>query len=97
MLKSDLNSPSWLSHLKCGYVILLEYNKVHLLYFILFFKNILFTDSWETQREREAERDAGSPMWDSILGSHPEPKADAQPLSHPGILYGRIWILFSEQ
>ena len=42
---------------------------------------------------------AGSPVWDSILGrrepsvglnpgtpgSHPEPKADAQQLSHPGI------------
>ena len=29
----------------------------------------------------------GSPMWDSISapGSHPEPKTDAQPLSHPGI------------
>ena len=27
----------------------------------------------------------GSLMWDSILGSCPEPQADAQPLSHPGI------------
>ena len=29
----------------------------------------------------------GSLMWDSIPGpgSHPEPKADAQPLSHPGV------------
>ena len=24
-------------------------------------------------------------MWDSILESHPEPKADTQPLSHPGV------------
>ena len=30
---------------------------------------------------------AGKPMWDSIpgLGSHPEPKADTQLLSHLGI------------
>ena len=29
----------------------------------------------------------GSPMWDLIPGpgSHPEPKADTPPLSHPGI------------
>ena len=27
---------------------------------------------------------AGSPMRDSIPGSQPEPKADTQPLSHPG-------------
>ena len=30
---------------------------------------------------------AGSPTWDTIpdKGSQPEPKADAQPLSHPGV------------
>ena len=47
-------------------------------------------------RDRERGRDtgrgrsripAGSPMWDLIPGPrdpHPELKADAQPLSHPG-------------
>ena len=47
----------------------------------------------ERQRGRDTERGrnkllAGSLMWDSILGlgSRPEPKADAQPLSHPGVL-----------
>ena len=61
---------------------------------IFFFFKILFIYSWETQREsprhRQRERRSrlltGSLMWDSIpgLGSRPEPKADAQPLSHPG-------------
>ena len=41
----------------------------------------------ETQAEGEAglcrEPDAG--LDPRILGSHPEPKADAQPLSHPGV------------
>ena len=48
----------------------------------------------ERQRGRDIDRErsrlhSGSLMWDSILdpGSRPEPKADAQPLSHPGILF----------
>ena len=28
----------------------------------------------------------GSLMWDSTLGSCPEPKADAHTLSHPGVV-----------
>ena len=49
----------------------------------------------ETQREREAETQAEGEAGclqgaccrsqSRILGSRPEPKADAQPLSHPGI------------
>ena len=48
----------------------------------------------ERERERERERDrgrgrllAGSPIWDSIPRpkSCPEPKANVQLLSHPGI------------
>ena len=41
----------------------------------------------ETQAEGEAGSSQGVRMWDSILGpgSCPEPKADTQPLSHPGI------------
>ena len=46
----------------------------------------------DTGRER-SRLHAGSLMWDSIpvlwyfgtLGSHPEPKANAQPLSHSGV------------
>ena len=40
----------------------------------------------EGEEETQAEGEAG-PMWDSILGpgSRPELKADAQPLSHPGV------------
>ena len=38
-------------------------------------------------RQREKQAPCGEPMWDSILGlwNHHEPKADAQPLSHPGV------------
>ena len=39
-----------------------------------------------TQREKQApcrEPDVG--LNPRTLGSHPEPKADAQPLSHPGV------------
>ena len=64
------------------------------------FKNILFIYSWETQRERQRagggrhrqrEKQAlcGEPnagLDPRAPGSHPEPKADAQPLSNPGIL-----------
>ena len=41
----------------------------------------------ETQAEGEAGSLQGSPMWDSSRtpGSHREPKADAQLLSHPGV------------
>ena len=47
----------------------------------------------DTNREAETVRGrgrlpAGSPMWDLILGprgSPPEPKADAQLLSYPGV------------
>ena len=44
-------------------------------------------------RKREADTGrgkswlpAGSPMWDSIPGSQPEPKGSAQLLNHPGIV-----------
>ena len=44
----------------------------------------------EKQRHRQREKqapcrapDAGIDPW--TPGSHPEPKADAQPLSHPGV------------
>ena len=46
----------------------------------------------DTERGRDIGRGrsrllTGSPIWDSIpeLGSHPEPKADTQPLSYPGV------------
>ena len=46
----------------------------------------------EKEAETQAEGESGSP-WGArcgtpssgTLGSHPEPKADAQPLNHPGI------------
>ena len=58
----------------------------------IFFLQILFIYSWETQSEVETGRGRSripgrSLMWDSIPdpGSRPELKADAQQLSHPGI------------
>ena len=56
----------------------------------------------DTQRERERGRDiegevgslqgapCGAQSW--TLGSHPELKADAQPLSHPGIPSGDLFL-----
>ena len=72
---------------------------------IIFLKKILFIYSWETQRGRSRDTGRGrsrlpegSLMWDSIPGpgSWPEPKAEAQPLSHPDIssqpiLYGWLY------
>ena len=48
-----------------------------------FFKKIFVRDRGR-DRQRENSLSAGSMMRDSIPGSCPEPKADAQPLSHPG-------------
>ena len=66
-----------------------------LVYFhvFFFFLKILFIYVTERQRESEHSRGEGeeeagsqprSPMWDSIPGSRPEPKADAQRLHYPG-------------
>ena len=60
---------------------------------LLFFLKILFIYSWDTERggETQAEGKAGHPHREPdagldprIPGSCPEPKADGQPLSHPG-------------
>ena len=82
----------------------------------VFYKRFyLFIHKRHRDRGRDSGRGrsrlpAGILMWDSILGppgSRPEPKADAQPLSHPGaLIYNvlrnfhtifrrRIFILFS--
>ena len=59
------------------------------------FKKILFIYSWETHRERQRyrQREKQAPCREHDVGldpgtpeSHPEPKADTQPLSHPGVL-----------
>ena len=49
--------------------------------------------------DTQAEGEAGSLQvawcrtWSWMLGSHPKPKADAQLLSHPGILRSTIFII----
>ena len=57
--------------------------------FFFFYRFYLFIH--ERHRERQAEGEAGS-LWEARCGTQsqdpgtrPEPKADAQPLSHPGI------------
>ena len=54
----------------------------------------LFVCLFIYERHTKKSRDTGggrrsrlhaSPLWDSIPESRPEPKADTQPLSHPGV------------
>ena len=61
---------------------------------ITFLKKILFIHSWETerQRQRHRQREKQAPCREpdvgldpGTLGSRSELKADAQPLSHPGV------------
>ena len=76
---------------------------------ITIFKKILPIHSWETHREkqRHRQREKQAPCREpyggldpSIPGSWPEPKADAQPLSHPDALLlllksqPPVWFLF---
>ena len=58
-----------------------------------------FIYSWETQRERQRHRQREKPgslrkpelgLDPGTPGSHSKPKADAQPLSHPGIPHNCI-------
>ena len=52
----------------------------------------LFIHDRERERQRHRQREKQAPCREANVGldpgtsrSHPEPKADAQPLSHPGI------------
>ena len=69
--------------------------KERLLYISFFFKDFIYLFMRDTERERQRHRqrekqvpheepDAG--LDPRTPGSCPEPKADAQPPSHPGIL-----------
>ena len=58
----------------------------------VFFKDFTYLFMRDTERQRQRQREKQAPCRESdaeldprTLGSHPEPKADAQPLSHPGI------------
>ena len=77
-------------------VILVSFN------FILF-KKYLFIYSWETDRERQRhrEREKQAPCEESDVGHDPripgswtEPKADTQPLSHPGAPHSTSFLFF---
>ena len=56
---------------------------------VIFKKNIyLFIHERETERQREKQappQEAQCRTGSWIPGSHPEPKTDAQPVSHPGV------------
>ena len=71
----------------------LKWNSMVLFFF--FFKTLF--KSWEThtQRQRYRQREKQAPCTEADVGldpgtpgSCPEPKADAQPLSHPGVPHG---------
>ena len=62
--------------------------------FVDFFKDFIYLFMRDTQKERERQREKQCPCREPNVGldprtagSHPEPKADAQRLSHPGVLY----------
>ena len=57
----------------------------------MFFKDFISFFMRDAERQREKQTPCGEPsvrLNPGALGSGPEPKADAQPLSHPGILRG---------
>ena len=61
--------------------------------FFLILRFYLFIHERHTERGRDAGRGRsrllkGSPMWDLSGEPHPEPKADIQPVSHPGVPKG---------
>ena len=73
--------------------------------FVFFFKIYLFIHKRYTERETETQAEGeASSLWGTrcgtrsqILGSRPEPKADAQPLSHPdvpGIYSLNVYIMY---
>ena len=60
--------------------------------FVFFLRFYLFIHERHTERQRFKQRKKQAPcrepdagLYPRTPGSHPEPKADAQPLSHPGI------------
>ena len=58
-------------------------------FYFLYFKDFIYLFMRDTGRETEAEGEALHPR---TLGSQLEPKADTQPLSHPGTLTDRNFI-----
>ena len=56
--------------------------------FFFFFRFYVFIHGWHRKRQRHRQREKQAPsgtqgLHPRTLGSGPEPKADAQPLSHP--------------
>uniref|UniRef100_A0A8C0R5J4 Solute carrier family 16 member 5 n=1 Tax=Canis lupus dingo TaxID=286419 RepID=A0A8C0R5J4_CANLU len=55
-------------------------------------KDFIYLFIHERQREAETQTEGEAGTQSRDLGSHPEPKAEAQPLSHPGIPKIRIFV-----
>ena len=72
------------------------------IYIYFFLRFYLFIHERQREAETQAEGEAGSMQgarcgtrsW--IPGSHPEPKADTQPLSHPGIPKDFIYLFMKD-
>ena len=70
------------------------FSELKLLILNIFFKDFIYLFMRDTERrQRHRQREKQSPCREpdvgldpGALGSHPEPKADTQPLSHPGVL-----------
>ena len=69
----------------------------HLIFVLVFFffKDFIYLFMRDTERQRHRGREKQAPCREPdvgldprTLGSQPEPKADAQPLSHPGVPRG---------
>ena len=68
-------------------------NSVNYTSFFFFFFRFYFIHKRHTETDRDRQREKQAPYGEPdvglhprTLGSRPEPKADAQPLSHPGTL-----------
>ena len=73
--------------------------------FFPFFKDFIYLFMRDTQRERQRhrQREKQAPCREPDMGlnprtpgSHPEPKADVQPLSHPRVPESFIFIFFKD-
>ena len=79
---------------------LLISKNTHSYFFLnIFFLKILFIYSWEIERQRHRQREKQASCREPDVGldpgtpgSWPEPKADTQPLSHPGVPNLVLWL-----
>ena len=90
---TSLNFSCFLKSLFLFYCILKIYLSIHPpVHLSIYFLKILFIHERHREKDRDIEGEAGSSerarcrTWSLDPGSNPEPKADIQLLSHPGVL-----------